>query len=278
MHESLYRDVIERALREDLGEAGDLTSEAVITRGAVATGVVVARHAGVIAGLEVVGAAFAAVDTGVEVEYRCADGERVGAGTVLASVTGSARSVLTGERTALNLLGHLSGVATATAAFVARVTGTKARIADTRKTTPGLRALEKYAVRMGGGINHRFGLFDAVMIKDNHLIVAGGVAAAVAAVRRRVGHLVKIEVEVTTLAQLAEVIDAGADVVMLDNMDLATMGEAVRRVAGRLVVEASGGITLENVVDVAATGVDVISVGWITHSAPALDVALDLET
>ncbi|HKZ24615.1 MAG TPA: carboxylating nicotinate-nucleotide diphosphorylase [Acidimicrobiia bacterium] len=273
----MYEDVIARALDEDLGEAGDLTSEAVVGPDALVSGALVARRPGRIAGLEVAGAVFAAVDQRIEVTYHQTDGDEVGAGTRLATVTGRARSVLTGERTALNLLGHLSGVATATAAFVARVVGTNARIADTRKTTPGLRALEKYAVRMGGGINHRFGLSDAVMIKDNHLIAAGGVLAALEAARRRVGHLVKIEVEVTTLAQLEEVLEAGADVVLLDNMDLATMVEAVRLVGGRLVVEASGGITLDNVAEVARTGVDVISVGWITHSAPALDVALDLE-
>ena len=277
MHPSMYEDAIARALDEDLGEAGDLTSEAVVGPDALVSGALVARRPGQIAGLEVAGAVFAAVDQRIEVTYHQTDGDEVGAGTRLATVTGRARSVLTGERTALNLLGHLSGVATATAAFVARVVGTNARIADTRKTTPGLRALEKYAVRMGGGINHRFGLSDAVMIKDNHLIAAGGVLAALEAARRRVGHLVKIEVEVTTLAQLEEVLEAGADVVLLDNMDLATMVEAVRLVGGRLVVEASGGITLDNVAEVARTGVDVISVGWITHSAPALDVALDLE-
>ncbi len=277
MHPSMYEDAIARALDEDLGEAGDLTSEAVVGPDALVSGALVARRPGRIAGLEVAGAVFAAVDQRIEVTYHQTDGDKVGAGTRLATVTGRARSVLTGERTALNLLGHLSGVATATAAFVARVAGTNARIADTRKTTPGLRALEKYAVRMGGGINHRFGLSDAVMIKDNHLIAAGGVLAAVEAARRRVGHLVKIEVEVTTLTQLEEVLEAGADVVLLDNMDLATMVEAVQLVGGRLVVEASGGITLDNVAEVARTGVDVISVGWITHSAPALDVALDLE-
>jgi nicotinate-nucleotide pyrophosphorylase (carboxylating) len=277
MHPSMYEDAIARALDEDLGEAGDLTSEAVVGPDALVSGALVARRPGRIAGLEVAGAVFAAVDQRIEVTYHQTDGDKVGAGTRLATVTGRARSVLTGERTALNLLGHLSGVATATAAFVARVAGTNARIADTRKTTPGLRALEKYAVRMGGGINHRFGLSDAVMIKDNHLIAAGGVLSAVEAARRRVGHLVKIEVEVTTLTQLEEVLEVGADVVLLDNMDLATMVEAVQLVGGRLVVEASGGITLDNVAEVARTGVDVISVGWITHSAPALDVALDLE-
>jgi nicotinate-nucleotide pyrophosphorylase (carboxylating) len=277
MHPSMYEDAIARALDEDLGEAGDLTSEAVVGPDALVSGALVARRPGQIAGLEVAGAVFAAVDQRIEVTYHQTDGDKVGAGTRLATVTGRARSVLTGERTALNLLGHLSGVATATAAFVARVAGTNARIADTRKTTPGLRALEKYAVRMGGGINHRFGLSDAVMIKDNHLIAAGGVLSAVEAARRRVGHLVKIEVEVTTLTQLEEVLEVGADVVLLDNMDLATMVEAVQLVGGRLVVEASGGITLDNVAEVARTGVDVISVGWITHSAPALDVALDLE-
>jgi nicotinate-nucleotide pyrophosphorylase (carboxylating) len=198
------------------------------------------------------------------------------AGTVLAEVTGPARGVLTAERTALNLLGHLSGIATATAGLVAAVAGTGARIADTRKTTPGLRALEKYAVRMGGGVNHRFGLHDAVLVKDNHLAAAGGIRPALAAVRDRAGHLVKIEVEVTSLDQLAELLEVGADVVLLDNMDRATMRRAVEMVDGRMVIEASGGITLDSVRAVAETGVDLISVGWITHSAPRLDVALDV--
>jgi len=269
-------ELISVALREDLGVAGDLTSEACLPAGVVGRGRIVARGAGVAAGIDAACRVFAVVDDRVVVRTPVADGERVEAGAVLAEVSGPARSLLTGERTALNLLGRLSGIATATAALVAAVAGTGVRIADTRKTTPGLRGLEKYAVRMGGGTNHRFGLYDAVMVKDNHVVAAGGIRPAVEAVRARVGHTVTVEVEVDTLDQLAELLDVGADVVLLDNMDVPTLRRAVGMVAGRMVTEASGGITAGTVRAVAETGVDVISVGWITHSAPALDVALDL--
>lgn len=269
-------DLITAALREDLGTAGDLTSEACIPAGAMARGNVVARSAGTIAGLDVVRHVFHRLDDGIDVRPRVSDGDRVEAGEILAVVSGPTRAILTAERTALNLLGRLSGIATATATLVAAVAGTGARIADTRKTTPGLRGLEKHAVRMGGGTNHRFGLHDAVMIKDNHLVAAGGIRPAVEAVRARVGHTVTVEVEVDTLDQLAELLDVGADIVLLDNMDPATLREAVAMVGGRMVTEASGGLTGETVRAVAESGVDVISVGWITHSAPALDVALDL--
>lgn len=270
--------LISIALAEDLGRAGDITSNSVIPAGTPARANLVARAPGTIAGLPVALRVFEVVDDSLEIKAHAADGGGVQAGTVLAQVAGEARSILTAERTALNLLGHLSGIATATAELVAAVAGTGARIADTRKTTPGLRALEKYAVACGGGMNHRFGLDDAVLVKDNHIAVAGGVAAAIVAARDGVGHLVKTEVEVDTIDQLGEALSVGVDVVLLDNMDPATLRSAVELVDGRATTEASGGITGDTVREVADSGVDVISVGWITHSAPALDVALDVTT
>ena len=239
---------------------------------------VVARKAGVISGLPLVAAVFRKLAPETEIIPHARDGASVAARTALMHVNGPARAVLAAERAALNLIGHLSGVATATNAFVRKAEGTKLRVCCTRKTTPGLRALVKYAVRCGGGFNHRFGLDDAVLIKDNHIAVAGGVRAVLERAHAKVGHLVKIEIEVDNLDQLQEVLDTGlADVVLVDNMSPATMREAVAMVAGRLVIEASGGITLETIAEVAATGVDYASSGWITHSAPNLDVALDIE-
>ncbi|MGF1665881.1 MAG: carboxylating nicotinate-nucleotide diphosphorylase [Acidimicrobiia bacterium] len=275
MDASRFDALILTALDEDLGAAGDLTSESVIASDSVSDAVIVARRDGVIAGLPVAARVFEILDPEIEVHLTEDDGSRVSAGTVLAELGGPSRPILVGERTALNILGRASGVATATRALVDAVSGTGARIVDTRKTTPGLRALEKYAVRMGGGANHRFGLHDAVMIKDNHIVAAGGIRSAVVAARARVGHTVKIEVEVTSLAELDELLDVGADIVLLDNMEPALMAEAVARVAGSMITEASGSVTIETVRGIAATGVDVISVGWITHSAPNLDVALD---
>jgi nicotinate-nucleotide pyrophosphorylase (carboxylating) len=275
-HRLLYRDVLRRAFEEDLGRAGDLTTLAIVPADAAARGALMARAAGVACGLEVAAAAFRRVEPKVALTARVADGETVAAGTLLAELAGPARGILTAERVALNFLGHLSGIATATRALVEAITGTGARIACTRKTTPGLRALEKYAVRCGGGVNHRFGLDDAVLVKDNHLAVAGGVAEALARVRGAVGHLVKVEVEVDTLEQLDEALAHGVDAVLLDNMAPAMLAEAVRRVAGRAVTEASGGITAATARQIAEAGVDLLSVGWLTHSAPALDVALDL--
>ncbi len=272
----LVRPLIEAALREDLGRTGDLTSNAVIPAEATATARIIARDPGRIAGLEVAGWVFTALDASVEVAFEASDGDDVGPGAVLGGVGGSARSILGAERVALNLLGRMSGIATLTARVVDLVAPHGTTIADTRKTTPGLRVLEKYAVRMGGGSNHRFGLDDAVLIKDNHIAVAGGVAAAVASARSAVGHLVKIEVEVETLGQLGEALEARPDVVLLDNMSTEELVQAVALVDGRVVIEASGGITPENVADIAATGVDVISLGWLTHSVTALDVALDV--
>ncbi len=270
--------VVTRALIEDLGRAGDVTSVATIPVSARARAVVVAREAGLISGLPLAAAAFAklAPETAISAERR--DGASVAAKTALMTLEGPARAVLAAERVALNLLGHLSGVATATHEFVRRVEGTRTRICCTRKTTPGLRALEKYAVRCGGGFNHRFGLDDAMLIKDNHIAVAGGIRAVLERARASAGHLVKIEIEVDTLDQLREVIAVGlADAALLDNMDAAALRQAVEMVGGRFPLEASGGITLESIAEVAKTGVDYASSGWITHSAPNLDVALDIE-
>ena len=281
--------IIAAALAEDLGVVGDLTTSTTIAPGRIATGRIVAREPGTIAGLAIAAAVFEHLDAEVRVvpgsggrgdsgaDGSLADGDRVAAGTVLATLAGDARAMLTGERTALNLLGHLSGIATATRTLVDAVAGTGARITDTRKTTPGLRALERYAVRCGGGRNHRSGLHDAVMIKDNHLVAAGSITAAVRGVRARVGHTVSVELEVDRLDQLPEALAVGVDVLLLDNLGPDALREAVALVDGAAVTEASGGITVDTVRAVAESGVDVISVGWITHSAPRLDVALDLE-
>jgi nicotinate-nucleotide pyrophosphorylase (carboxylating) len=277
----LYEPLVERALAEDLGRAGDLTSDAVLPAGLEAAARLVARAAGRIAGLPAALAAFRLLDPRLAVEIEAAEGADVAAGALLARVSGPARPLLAAERTALNLLGRLCGIATATRDLAAAVAPYGARIACTRKTTPGLRALEKYAVRAGGGSNHRFGLDDAVLIKDNHRAIAGGVRPAVERARAGVGHLVKIEVEVDALDELAEALSMDVDAILLDNMDLPTLREAValaRQAPRRVVLEASGGITLETAPAIAATGVDLLSVGWITHSAPALDVALDIET
>jgi len=271
-------DAVTRALDEDLGRAGDITSIATVPETARATAIVVAREDGTIAGLPLVEATFRKLDPHVEIIAHARDGAAITAKTKLMTVTGNARAVLAAERTALNFIGHLSGIATVTAELVAKTHGTKARITDTRKTTPGLRALQKYAVRCGGGFNHRFGLDDAILIKDNHIAVAGGIRPALEGAKAVAGHLVKIEIEVDTLAQLREVLDCGlADVVLLDNMSIADMTKAVDMVAGRLVIEASGSITLDKVAEIAATGVDYMSSGAITHSAPNLDIALDIE-
>jgi nicotinate-nucleotide pyrophosphorylase (carboxylating) len=272
----LYEDLLRRALIEDLGLAGDLTSDAVLPAGLQATGELVARAAGRVAGLPVALAAFRLLDASLALEIRSADGQDAAAGEVLAVVRGAARPILAAERTALNLLGRLCGIATATRDLVAAVAPHGARVVCTRKTTPGLRALEKYAVRAGGGANHRFGLDDAVLIKDNHRALAGGLRPAVERARRGVGHMVKIEVEVDTLEQLDEALALGVDAVLLDNMPLPSLAEAVRRARGRALTEASGGIQPATAAAIAATGVDLLSVGWLTHSAPALDVALDV--
>lgn len=274
----LVREAVTRALAEDLGRAGDITSAATIPATTQAEATIVARRPGIIAGMPLVSEAFAAVEPAIGIEMLIADGEAASAGAVLARLHGPARGVLAGERVSLNYLGHLSGIASATAAFVEAVKGTGARITCTRKTTPGLRALEKYAVRCGGGSNHRFGLDDAVLIKDNHIAIAGGIAEAIGKARASVGHLVRVEVEVDTLEQLGEALEAKPDVVLLDNMSTDQLREAVGLVGGRAVTEASGGVTIANVRSIAETGIDMISSGWITHSAPSLDVALDITT
>lgn len=267
-------DVIRAALAEDVGR-GDITTQAVVPEGAALEAIIVAREAGRIAGLEICLETFRLLDPRIRAAACVTDGRDVDAGAPLARVGGSARAILTGERVALNLLGHLSGIATATATAVCRVGAHRARIADTRKTTPGLRLLEKYAVRMGGGVNHRMGLDDGVLIKDNHIAVAGGVREAVARARAGANHLMRIEVECDTLDQVREAVSAGVDAVLLDNMTPGQLAEAVALVQGRATVEASGGIRLEDIEAVAAAGVDLISIGWLTHSAPALDVGLD---
>lgn len=269
---------VERMLAEDLGRAGDITSIATIPAGTQARAVVVARKAGTISGLPLVAATLRRLAPDINIRASARDGDSVATKTDLMTVVGDARAVLSAERAALNMLGHLSGIATATAAFVRLIKGTQTRFCCTRKTTPGLRALEKYAVRCGGGFNHRIGLDDAMLIKDNHIAVAGGVRAVLERARANAGHLVKIEIEVDTFDQLREVLDTGlADVVLLDNMSPADMRKAVAMADKRVVLEASGGITLETIAEVAASGVDYASSGWITHSAPALDVALDIE-
>lgn len=278
----LLEPVVRQALAEDLGRAGDLTTEAVVSATARAELSIRAREPGVVAGVDLARLAWRLLDPGVGFEVHTPDGAPVTADGLVATVTGPARALLTGERVALNLLGHLSGVATATAGLVAAVAHTRTRVCCTRKTTPGLRAVEKYAVRAGGGSNHRFGLDDAVLVKDNHIAVAGGIAEAVRRVRGRVGHLVAVEVEVDTLAQLEEALAAGVDAVLLDNMTVAQVSEAVTRCRdhpggppGRPVVEASGRVTPATAGALAEAGVDVVSAGWITHSAPALDLGLD---
>lgn len=272
----LVADAVRAALREDLGRAGDITSAATIPSDATAEAVFGSRQEGVLAGLALAEAAFREIDPTVVFTALKRDGDRIGRGDVAARVQGPARSVLTAERVALNYLCHLSGVATATAALVAAVAHTKARICDTRKTLPGLRIFEKYAVRCGGGWNHRFGLDDAILIKDNHIAVAGGVAAAIGRARAHAGHMVRLEVEVDSLDMLRAALTARPDAVLLDNMTPAMLREAVTIVAGRAITEASGGITLATVAAVAESGVDYISSGWITHSAPSLDLGLDV--
>jgi nicotinate-nucleotide pyrophosphorylase (carboxylating) len=265
------------ALLEDLGRAGDLTSDAIAPADLVVNASLIARRSGVVAGLDLVGLAFGLIDARVEVDRRRQDGETIAPGDSIAEIRGPARAILTAERTALNFLCRLSGIASATASIVAAVAAEKARIVCTRKTTPGLRAIEKYAVRAGGGANHRFGLDDAVLIKDNHIAIAGSVAVAIERARSHVGHLVKIEVEVDTLPQLEEALAVGVDAVLLDNMTTDQLRRAVDLTAGRAVTEASGRVTPETAPAIAATGVDLISIGWLTHSAPVLDIGLDFQ-
>jgi len=271
----LIEPVVRLALAEDLGRAGDVTAKACIPEDARMRAVFAARKPGVLAGIDCVRLAVLAMDPKASVELKLRDGEAFEAGAVLAEVEADARAFLSAERTALNLLGRLCGIATLTHAYVEAVSGTKARIADTRKTTPGLRALEKHAVLCGGGLNHRFGLDDAILIKDNHVAVCGGVGEAVRRAKAAAGHLMKVEVEVDGLDQLDEALAERPDVIMLDNFTLPMLREAVTQTAGRVTLEASGGVNLETVRAIAETGVNVISVGALTHSAPSLDIGLD---
>lgn len=272
----IYVDrVVAAALEEDVG-CGDITTALTVPDGINAAGVILAREAGVIAGLGVAQAVFHTVDLCVTIDRRAKDGDMVPLGGQIAIVSGNARAILTGERVALNFLQRMSGIATLTSRFVEQVAHTKARIIDTRKTTPGLRALEKYAVRLGGGRNHRFGLFDGILIKDNHIAAAGGVRQAVEAATANGPHNLGVEVEVTDIDQLREAISAGADAVLLDNMSTELMRQAVEIGQGKVIFEASGGVTLQNAREIAETGVDLISVGALTHSAPALDISLEL--
>ncbi len=271
----LVEQAVAAALDEDLGQAGDITTDAIIPADARGRAKIVAREEGVVAGLDLAETAFRMLDPEVRFTRVVADGSKVAAGGTIARIDGLTRALLTGERTALNFLNRLSGIATLTSAYVAAVKGTRARIACTRKTTPNLRAFEKYAVRAGGGVNHRFGLYDAVLIKDNHIAAAGGIAEAIKRIRLRAGHLVKIEVEVDTLAQLEEALGYPVDAVLLDNMDVVTLRKAVDLVNGRVVTEASGGVRLETVAEIAKTGVDVISVGALTHAPRSLDSSLE---
>ena len=271
----MIEPLVRAALLEDLGRAGDITTDAIVPAAARAATALVARQAGVVAGLDLALLAFKLVDPSILASVERPDGSRVSAGDVIAAVTGPARGILTGERIALNFLSHLSGIATATASIVEVIGAHRARITCTRKTTPGLRVVQKYAVRIGGGANHRFGLDDAVLIKDNHIAAAGGIMPAAERARSAVGHLVKIEIEVDTLAQLEEALAVGADAVLLDNMTTDDLRRAVAMVGGRAITEASGRITQATALAVAATGVDLISIGWLTHSVTALDVGLD---
>jgi nicotinate-nucleotide pyrophosphorylase (carboxylating) len=271
----MLEPLVRGALLEDLGRAGDITTDAIVPADQQASVVLAARQPGVVVGLDLAALAFRLIDPAIEMTVAKPDGSRLATGDVIATLRGPARGLLTAERVALNFLCHLSGIATATAGIVEAVRGHRASIVCTRKTTPGLRALEKYAVRAGGGSNHRFGLDDAVLIKDNHIAIAGGVRPAIERARANVGHLVKIEVEVDTLEQLAEVLTLNIDAVLLDNMSPETLGRAVNMVDGRAITEASGRVNPATAAAIAASGVDLISVGWLTHSAPILDIGLD---
>jgi nicotinate-nucleotide pyrophosphorylase (carboxylating) len=271
----MYEPLVRTALLEDLGRAGDITADAIVPADRQALLVLRARQPGVVAGLDIARCAFQLVNPAIRVSAERADSSVVTPGDVIATIEGPARGLLTAERTALNFLCHLSGVATATASLVAAAQGTRTRIVCTRKTTPGLRALEKYAVRAGGGANHRFGLDDAVLIKDNHIALAGDVRTAIERAKAHAGHLVKIEIEVDTLAQLEQVLAIGVDAVLLDNMSVEQLRQAVGMTGGKVITEASGRITAESAKAIAATGVDLISVGWLTHSSAALDIGLD---
>ncbi|MGD1935832.1 MAG: carboxylating nicotinate-nucleotide diphosphorylase [Candidatus Phaeomarinobacter sp.] len=273
----IVEPAVRNALQEDLGRAGDITTDYVVPSDTRAQARIAARASGVVSGLDAARIAFRMVDPDLMIGIERRDGDMIEPGDTICHLDGKARSILTAERVALNFLGHMSGIATAAHGMAKLIAHTKARVTCTRKTTPGLRAFEKHAVRSGGGANHRFGLDDGLLIKDNHIAVAGDVTAAIEAARSQAGHMVKIECEVDTLEQLAEALDAGAEAVLLDNMSPDVLAEAVVINAGRATLEASGGITAETIVGVAESGVDLISVGWLTHSAPSLDLGLDID-
>ena len=275
MQGKILDTLIAGCLYEDIG-SGDITTDHIVPVGGKTTGIIHAKQAGVIAGMKVAESVFRQLATEISFACKVQDGDKVKAGTILAEIHGDARAILTGERVALNFLQRMSGIATQTAHLVEKVQGYPVRIVDTRKTTPGLRMVEKYAVLAGGGYNHRFGLYDAVMIKDNHIKVAGGIRQAVEMVRKKISHMVKIEVEVENLAGVTEALAAKADVIMLDNMNVDVMRQAVIMIGGMALVEASGGIREGNIVEIASTGVDIISVGALTHSSCALDISLDI--
>jgi nicotinate-nucleotide pyrophosphorylase (carboxylating) len=275
LRQIMIEPLVRMALLEDLGRAGDLTSDAIVPADRHATTLLVARQPGVVAGLDLARLAFQLIDPAIEMRVERNDGATLAPGDVIAAISGPARGILTAERVALNFLCRLSGIASATASIVAAIGNHKAKVVCTRKTTPGLRAIEKYAVRVGGGSNHRFGLDDAVLIKDNHVAIAGSVGEALKRAKDGVGHLVKIELEVDTLDQLKEALDHGVDAVLLDNMSPDVLAKAVEMVAGRAVTEASGRITPATAPQIAATGVDLISIGWLTHSVSILDIGLD---
>lgn len=271
----LIDKIIEQALLEDIG-TGDITTESIIPSNLKAKGIIKTSEEGVVAGLDIVFLVFIKLDSEICFQPKIKDGNKIFPGEILGEITGPARTILKGERVALNFLQRMSGIATITSKFCQQVKDFPVRIFDTRKTTPGLRILEKYAVRMGGGHNHRFGLYDAVLIKDNHIAVAGGIKSAVNSVRKQISHTAKIEVEVENLSQLQEALKVQVDTIMLDNMDLETMKEAVKMVKGEALIEASGGITLEKVREIAQTGVDLISVGALTHSVKSLDISMEI--
>jgi len=271
----LIDKIIEQALLEDIG-TGDITTESIIPSNLKAKGIMKTSEEGVVAGLDIACLVFQKLDSEIIFQEKTKDGTKVARGKELAEITGPARTILKGERVALNFLQRMSGIATITSKFCQEVKDFPVRIVDTRKTTPGLRILEKYAVRMGGGYNHRFGLYDAILIKDNHIAIAGGIKSAVNSVRKQISHTVKIEVEVENLSQLQEALKVQVDIIMLDNMDLETMKEAVKMVKGKALIEASGGITLEKVRKIAQTGVDSISIGALTHSAKSLNISMEI--
>ena len=277
LNPAYVKSIVRSALAEDVG-TGDITTMLTIPEQSESTGVVIAKQDGVIAGLQLAAATLHAVDEQIVVEEVVRDGARVSSGDTIATVSGRTRGILTAERVALNFLQRMSGIATMTSRFVELVSHTKARIADTRKTAPGLRLLEKYAVTVGGGVNHRLGLYDGILIKDNHISAAGGIGAAVRAAKKGAPHTLRVEIEVSSLNQLDQALQAGADAVLLDNMPPDLIKQAAELAAGTVITEASGGVTEDNVRQIAETGVDLISVGALTHSAPALDISLQITT